>query len=384
MLYKSLSKITFLSIVMIICLTISTTLLATDWNDWIFYDNKYLEGNPEYFLPISVQTNRTLTIVPFILFIMASLASLWEINKITDSKIKKHYFLTGGLFVWLILPYTFYLAHTTKSFSEFWKYLKTKKEGNEQINFYKWVKSFKNNKLDKLFWNTTLFMFLILIVIVDFSLIWLHKSYDPGDTNSNIIFNTFSYFTQLTNFAVIIFVCIFSFAHQTITFKNNTLLILMAAYITVVGVIFWSYLLPFGNFKNEYDHIPTFVKTVWLHAVTPIFFAIFAINSLVVSKEKPNQFLHISIIGSIYPLFYAFFSYSLPFYTRHSVYGIVTNLNPNMADFTTQLKGNPLNFLFFFAISGTFYLFFFVFWKIADFIYKRNLKVTENKTKILI
>jgi hypothetical protein len=95
--------------------------------------------------------------------------------------------------------------------------------------------------------------------------------------------------------------------------------------------------------------------------VTPIFFAIFAINSLVVSKEKPNQFLHISIIGSIYPLFYAFFSYSLPFYTRHSVYGIVTNLNPNMADFTTQIKGNPLNFLFFFAISGTFYLFFFVF-----------------------
>jgi hypothetical protein len=154
MLYKSISKLTLYSILMIVFLIVGFTLLGIYWNDWIKYDSNYLSGKPDYILPVSVQVIRVLTIVPLILSIMTWLASLWETNKIDDKRIKKTYFLTGGLFVWSLLPYTFYLAYQTKSYQNFWKYLKTHKEGNEQINFYKWFKNFKGTKPNKLFWNT--------------------------------------------------------------------------------------------------------------------------------------------------------------------------------------------------------------------------------------
>ncbi len=374
MLYKSITKLTFFSIIMIATALVGLIIFGITFNDWIFYDNKYLLGNPDFILPVNVQVDRTLIVVSLIIYIFCALASLWEINKIQDKKIKKYYFLTGGLFVWLISPYTFYLAYQNKTYQNFWKYLKTKKEANEQINFYKLSSVLKNKKFDKVFWNTIIFIFLTVIAIVDFALIWLHQEYNPNDPNSNILFNTFSYFTQLTNFAIIIFICIFSFAHQTIIFRNNTLLILMTAYITIVGVMFWGYLLPFGNFKDEYSHLKTFIKTVWLHAVTPICFSVFAVNSFFISREKTNSFSHISIIGTVYPIFYAFFSYSLPFYTRHSVYGIITNLNPNMTNYYDNKRGDPLNFLLFFLIATIFYFFFFFFWKLAKIAHKKTLK----------
>ena len=380
MLYKSITKLTFFSIIMIATALLGLIIFGTTFNDWIFYDNKYLLGNPDFLLPVSVQVDRTLIIISFIIYIFCAFASLWEISKIDDKKIKKIYFLTGGLFVWLIMPYTFFLAHKNKSYQKFWKYLKTQKEADEQINFYKLKMNLKNKRFDRVFWNTIFFIFITLIVIVDFALIWLHEEYNQDDPNSNILFNTFSYFTQLTNFAIIIFVCVFSFAHQTITFRNNTLLILMTAYITVVGVMFWGYLLPFGNFEGDYSHLQTLVKTIWLHAVTPICFSIFAINSIFTSKEKTNSFLRTSIVGTIYPVFYAFFSYSLPFYARHSVYGSITNLNPNMSNYYDNKTGDPLNFLLFFLIATVFYFFFFIFWKLANIAYKKTLK---NEKKLI-
>lgn len=370
--YKTITKISFYSIFLVILTIVSLTILLITLNDWVVYDSKYLTGENELILPVSVQVYRAILMLSSTLLIATWFATLWEINKIENKKEKLKYFLTGGIFVWTLLPYTFFLAHKNRSYHDFWHYLKEKKDSKEQINLSKWVSSLKGQK-DRLFWNTTIFIFLILVVIVDFSLIWAKHEYPINDPSGNIMFNTFSFFTQWTNFAIIIFVFFFLFAHQTIIFRNNTFLILMTSYITVVGFAFWCYLLPFGSFKNASSNLPSLVKTIWLHTVTPISFAFFTISSLFLSKEKPNSFLKIAEVAGTYPTIYGIYAYSLCFVTRHSVYGLLTNLNPNMIDFNSSLPGNPLYSLFFFLIAGTFYLFFFIFWKIADRAYKKGL-----------
>ena len=371
--YKSVSKLSFFSIIMIVLLIVGFTIFGVTFNDWIIYDSKYLMNNENFILPVNVQVSRGIIVATLVLVISTWFASLWEINKINDKQIKRNYFLTGGLFVWTLLPYTILTAYKTQSYQQFWNYLKTKKETTEQINFYKWGASFKQKK-DRLFWNTTLFIFLLLVVSADFIWMWIFKDYDINDPNKNVLFNTFSYFTQLSNLAVIIFVVLFSFAHQTITFRNNTLLILLAAYITVVGICFWVYLLPFGNLKDSYPTWPDFLKTTLLHGVVPITFVAFTINSLYISKEKPNTFIKTSTIGLTFPIIYGIYTYLISFVARFSVYGIITNLNPNMIPFGHTDPGNPLYFFFFFGVAAIFYLFFFVFWKISDTFYKKEVK----------
>ncbi len=377
--YKSISKISFFSIIMIILLITGLTIFSITFDDWKTYDNKYLMGDDNLILPVSVQVYRGLMMVSLVMFITTWFASLWEINKISDKKMKRNYFLTGGLFVWTLLPYTFTLALQTKSYQQFWSYLKTKKDAPEQINFYKWGSGFKQKK-NRLFWNTTLFLFLLLVIIIDFIWMWVLKEYSENDPNKNVLFNTFSYFTQLSNLVIIFFAIIFSFSHQTIIFRNNTIMILLAAYITVVGVCFWAYLLPFGNLKYDYPTWPDFIKTTWLHGVVPITFVVFTINSLYISKEKPNTFFNTSTIGLVFPLAYGIYAYLLSFVTRYSVYGIITNLNPNMIPFSHTDPGNPFFFFFFFGVAAIFYLFFFIFWKISHIFYMKETKRKELHT----
>ncbi|MGL5733214.1 MAG: hypothetical protein ACRCXE_04035, partial [Metamycoplasmataceae bacterium] len=289
--FKSVSKITFYSVFSIIILTIGAIILTYTFDDWIKYGPIYLKGDPNYELPVIVQAYRAILMLILTLFVSVSILSVWEMTKIENKSIRLAYFLSGGLLTWILLPYTFFLASQNKSYFQFWAYLKTKKDAPEQINLATWWTSLKfKKKKDILFWNTSLFLFLILIVLVDFSLIWINMDYAYDDPNSNIVFSTFSYFTQWTNFTIIFFVFLFLVAHRTIIFRKNTLLVLMATYITIVGVVFWSFLIPFGNIEETYS-IPTdLVKTTWLHLITPITFSSFTICSLFVSKEKPSTY----------------------------------------------------------------------------------------------
>ncbi|MGL5205450.1 MAG: DUF1600 domain-containing protein [Metamycoplasmataceae bacterium] len=375
--FKSVSKITFYSVLSVIMLSIGSIVLSFTFKDWIKYGPIYLKGDPDYELPVIVQAYRALLMLLLTLFILFSILSLGEITRIEEKRIKIIYFFSLGFLTWILLPYTFFLGIKHKSYSQFWSYLKTKKDAPEQINIATWLSSFKRKK-DILFWNTSLFLILILIVLVDFSLIWINMDYNYNDPNSNIMFNTFSYFTQWTNFAIIFFVFLFLIGHRTIIFRKNTLLILMASYITVVCVVFWSFLIPFGNIEESYSILTDLVKTIWLHFITPMVFVVFTICSLFVSKEKPSTYLRTAVLSGPYPMTYGMYAYSLSFVTRHSVYGIITNINPNMVDWRTSTQGSLINLLFFFLVCATFYLFAFIFWKISDIAYKKRVEAKES------
>ncbi|MGL5643776.1 MAG: hypothetical protein ACRCW3_03340 [Metamycoplasmataceae bacterium] len=375
--FKSGSKLTFYSSLSIIILLIGSIVSIYTFDDWIKYGPIYLKGDPNYVLPVIVQAYRALLMMLLTLFFSISVLSFWETTKIEEKRIRTLYFFSIGFLTWVLLPYTFILASKHKSYSKFWEYLKTKKDAPEQINIATWLSSFKKRK-DILFWNTSLFLFLILIVLVDFSLIWINQDHNQNDPHSNIMFNTFSYFTQLTNFVIIFFVFLFLVAHNTIIFRKNILLILMATYITIVGVVFWSFLIPFGNIQESYSILTDLVKTIWLHLVTPLTFAAFTICSLFVSKEKPSTYLRTAALSGPYPMTYGMYAYSLSFVTRYSVYGVITNINPNMVDWRTSTQGSPINLLFFFLVCATFYLFTFVFWKISDIAYKKGIEVEKS------
>jgi hypothetical protein len=56
----------------------------------------------------------------------------------------------------------------------------------------------------------------------------------------------------------------------------------------------------------------------------------FAITSLLLNKNAPRKFKNVIGVSMILPLSYGVFAYSLPFYSRMSVYGSLTNINPNV------------------------------------------------------
>ena len=162
-------------------------------------------------------------------------------------------------------------------------------------------------------------------------------------------------------------------------------MISIASYIWIVCLIFWTYLFPISVKNQTYVKDFQWVKTTWLHAVTPILFCIFFVTSVATNKEAPNKIKKIMIPYLIYPMAYACYIYPLPFFTRFSVYGTLTNLNPGMST-SVGINvseptgfGNPLMALGIFGLLVVFLLMVFGFWSIPYLINKK-----ENKKNITI
>ncbi|MGL5308436.1 MAG: DUF1600 domain-containing protein, partial [Metamycoplasmataceae bacterium] len=157
----------------------------------------------------------------------------------------------------------------------------------------------------------------------------------------------------------------------------NTIMIAVTAYISLVMLVYWVALYPDG-----YVVPLQWVQTIWTHAVVPVFFTLFAITSIILSKSKPTTFKGLAAVAVPLPLFYGLYVYTFPFYTRWSVYGWFTNINPNVNTsiglledgVPKEVNGSYLMIFAFIALTSAFVLFFFIFWKFADIVYKKTNK----------
>ena len=405
--YKPISKITIYSTIMLVFAIIGIVIFSTDFPNWKLYgwndlvDPVSFEGPHVKMLPVSVQAARAWSAASLIICSLMIGFNSMEIKRMEKSNYKKYFVSSIGIFTWLLLPYTIYIGVKNKLYEDYFSYISQNRVGTRQMSLSAFKNGFqKNGKRNMLFWNTTFGYFILLITFIGFIFgflifteLWPDKivipELKPGFSDEQYkaymenyyIFDTFSYFTQLSNMACFVFMIFFTAFNNKIAFRNNTILIAISSYIFIVSVIFWVYLFPTS--LDHYTWAFQWAKTSWTHAVAPILFIAFAITSLVINKNAPQKFKKMIGVSMIFPLSYGVFTYSLPFYTRFSVYGSLTNINPNMntsIGVNEATKNGSLAMIgAIFLLGGIFVLVIFLFWLIA---YKINKK--ENNKMGLV
>lgn len=380
--YKSISKITIYSILIFIFIIVGLTIFIIDFPNWKNYGWEWLSGKE--MIPISIQASRAWCLSSLIISLFLMCLIIWEIKKMEMTYYKKYFIASLGIFTWMIIPYIIYIGIKEKSYTLFLNYISKNKDADNQISFNILKNGLirKCNK-NKIFWNTLFCYFVFSITIIDFVFVFLipePKLSNLENPNNTITFNTFSYFTQLSNMACFFFMLLFVFFHNKIMFRNNTLMISLSGYIFIVSTIFWGGLIFMGE---NYDGIFAWLKTSWLHAVTPVFFILFFITSLLTNKEAPKQFKKIFGITTLYPLVYGIYVYLLPLITRVSIYGTLTNLNPDMIT-PDGVVGNPWNIFFIILMIFYFFLVILLFWSISFYINKKlSPKISQDKKLLL-
>ncbi|MGL5308524.1 MAG: hypothetical protein ACRC9F_00560, partial [Metamycoplasmataceae bacterium] len=290
--YKQISKITMYSIIMAIFAITGITLLANSFQDWIKYDSSYLQdpidwtGNSDRLLPVSVEASRMWQVLSLVICIAMTIAILLQIWKMEETKYKKYYIGSIGIFTWLMLPYTIYIGMKERLYHQFLDYNMQDRDEKLQMSFI----SFKNGltgkgKRDALFWNTIFGYFLLLVTIVTTILCLIIIEYvyppeqihpidrvelKPGFTEADYyaslkyqsIFVIWSTFTCVSNFSCFLFMLGFTFFSKKNPFRNNTIMIAVTAYISLVMLVYWVALYPDG-----YVVPLQWVQTIWTHAV---------------------------------------------------------------------------------------------------------------------
>ncbi|MGL4184058.1 MAG: DUF1600 domain-containing protein [Metamycoplasmataceae bacterium] len=386
MFFKEYSKITLYIFIIISCAIIGITFFAISFDSWQQFGQGSLSGADNILIPTEVQVQRAISLICLILFLISSFGVVVNAKKITDTSLSKKILFTGGIFSWIFLPLI--IKENLKDengYKNFVLYLFEKDEDSSEIN-NKLTLNFilGKEKFSRKIFNTlfTYFIFLssftglILIFIID------QVEINPEfNAKSNILFNTFSYFTQLTNLFVFIYSVIYLINPGGNIFRKNIFLISTTSYIIIVGLIFWAYLFPVAlakGFRVAYPTDFSFVKTFWLHAVTPIaFLSFFFIISSTKTNKSVSKFWNLVGPALPYPLLYGLYIYILPFISRITVYGALTNTNPNMFPFDgdiTKNLGSYINFVWMGLLAVIFILFFFIFWKINLSFHKKSLQ----------
>ncbi|MGL5520293.1 MAG: DUF1600 domain-containing protein [Metamycoplasmataceae bacterium] len=386
MFFKEYSKITLYIFIIIVCAIIGITFFSISFDSWAQFGQGSLSGKDGILIPTEVQVQRAIALISLIIFLISSLGVIINAKKLPDSPLSKKILFSGGAFSWVFLPLI--IKENLKGengYRNFVSYLFEKDEESAEIN-NKLTLNFilGKEKFSRKISNTLFTYFIFLSAFIGLIFIFIIDPVENSpefDAESNILFGTFSYFTQLTNLFVLIYSVIYLINPGGNIFRKNMFLISTTSYIVIVGLIFWAYLFPVSlakGFRVAYPTDFSFVKTFWLHAITPIAFVVFfiLISSTKTNKEV-SKFLNLVGPALPYPLLYGLYIYILPFISRITVYGALTNTNPNMFPFDgdiTKNLGSYINFVWMGLLALIFIFFFFIFWKINLIFHKKNLK----------
>ncbi len=190
----------------------------------------------------------------------------------------------------------------------------------------------------------------------------------------NLWFCSLQYFTIQTNLFCYSFVLLFVIKPDLKIFKYNSFLISCIVYIFIVGVTYDFALFPVKVVNGELAkwNWYKYFCNIYEHLINPVAFVTCGIiyickDNVQLKKQKYSKFIFYSLI---IPLIYLIYATVLPFISNVSVYGFVTNCNPNvyneiLVDKSSYLSnGNPINilfiigyaFLFFGLLTGVYYL----------------------------
>lgn len=150
----------------------------------------------------------------------------------------------------------------------------------------------------------------------------------------NLWFCSIQYFTIQTNLLCYLFVLLFVINPNLKIFKYHSFLIACIVYIFVVGVTYDFALFPIkivnGDIK-QWDWYK-YLTNIYEHLIDPV--AFITCGLIIICKDNPQilrlRYKKYIVYTMIIPSIYLIYATILPFITNVSVYGFVTNCNPNV------------------------------------------------------
>lgn len=327
----------------------------------------------DYVVPTFYEENRIFFLLFITLFLLISISLIFIFIKHKNSFWDKSVYFS--LFSYFLIFMLIRDIIRNKDVSCFFEYMKLDDNLNKTISHKRIITSIAQlNFRNKLFWNTLLYYFTLSLFLVGFFLIILKSNKNFADPQYLPIIDKFSYFTNITNILCFFYLFLMLFFYNRTSFKNNTYLINLSAYIIIVSLIYWCFLFPVNVSVDAGNDKMKLLRGVWLHAVDPIFFIAFAIFSFATNNNMNPSLKSNLGYGVIYPIWYGSYAYTIPFMARVTIYGFITNPNPYMILFgEKKSNGNPLVVLSILAFAILFILFIFIFNKINKKIVYRLL-----------
>lgn len=322
---------------------------------------------------VDIEKNRLYFLLFTILYVTSSFLCVCMLIKYQDNYFRYSYLLS--FFTWILIPLSILNIKKNKD----WNNLKNLLNQDDGFNSYidhSLIKGFfkKESWANKKFINTLLSYITLIMFIVGVALLFVFEEYDSGDPYNIVLLIKFSYFTNLTNIACFIYMFLLMFLFNKQTFKNNTYLVNLASYITIVGLIFWVYLFPSKMMSDNPPEGLRLVRNIWLHGVNQVFFIAFSLLSFNVGNNNLIKFRKNIEYGCIYPLSYGIYIYLIPFFVRATIYGMLTNTNSNMIMYEeSESSGSYFYFFFILAITLVFIIFMILFSYICNKLVRKNL-----------
>lgn len=324
-----------------------------------------------------------------------------------------------------------YLIYAIFGFVMFWKwYLITKSNPKGELK-NQIFSDFNAPSIDhKIFWNsiinfktptnqtiTTGFYYLLLLsTTFGFAIIWISYGIQFPLFESKIIVDptmpigifktldslqrefislspftsTLTYYTQLTNFACLIYAWIALCKPKANIFRNNTLSIQISTYIIIVGVVYWIALFDSESFISDFPEvnklmIPGLISTIVTHGTTPFIFFFYSLILINYNRVQPVKYWKSFDLFLIYPLTYGIFLYLVPLFSIISIYGDFSNINPNNIivdinpdNIIVENPGNPIWLLGLPVLGIAFSFVYFIIWIYACLITKKPLFNQKN------
>lgn len=255
------------------------------------------------------------------------------------------------------IAYYFYLSFKEGQIVNYILHVFSSTNTEKQICYKHAFATIKNKKIrknDHLFWNTFISTLVFCISIVSFIFIFLSldKPQDLDDPRNLWWFRKFSYFTEWSNFSCFLVCTLFLLNNRWKIFNNGKFVNYIAIYILFVFLIFWLILLPGsaiinGNFSFENKNISSIISTGWFHLIMPLSYVVFVghYNYFLNNKKNINIKNYYKTI-LYFPLTYALYSYTLPFISNITIYGLMTNANPNNIPFGDKYPGEYWHLVF--------------------------------------
>ncbi|MDE6473119.1 MAG: DUF1600 domain-containing protein [Ureaplasma sp.] len=234
-----------------------------------------------------------------------------------------------------------------------------------------------------LYFNKKWYLNLICLIIMSplLVLIWfpdgmnIVEFYKLNSGYDNMWFEGFHYFTIQTNLLCFLYLLVFVINPRIKLFDNDSVLICLLAYIFIVSFTYNFFLLPSNSSKTEWIALK-WVKTCWEHIINPVAFIGIEIYLMCYTSKKSSKhqdYLTTLKFGMVIPSIYLCYALLLPFVANKSVYGFITNCNPNLMNSEGSLLKHGEWYMLFCILA---YWFVFVgiitmFWRIKYSFYQK-------------
>lgn len=392
--FKRLTKITIYSFLINVFAIFGIIFLILTIPTWSEYGFSFLKYNHKLdnIMPGSVQIYRGAAYMSLILYLTFSVLSINHIKNIDNKNTQKILFYSGGFFINFFLPYIIYVSAKNNYYKEFFKYLNQKGMNENGIYKNKKFYEYRKNILYKIFTIICFSITIIALLIILIPMFTGDRRFDNNNVRSNFFFGTITFFTTQTNFLTFLFMFFFVFFGNRVFFEDNKALIHVASYIFFVLLIFWLFIFPksIDGIMISYPEPFDIFKTTWHHGINPLIFSIFAVWTIKVTRRTPLKFNKLLMSHLAYPFVYGVYIYALPFFTQTSIYGSVTNINPNSVTYYdfwfnqdvesglyTPSSGSWENIFIVIPIAILFSLILFLFWY-------SSILLSDNKIKKFI